>query len=192
MDKFLIKTTKSKSVNSTNSDSVIQADSEATIAKNLSTNTSGQSGIIPEQLIDFVESSKQANTDEISLDKIPTDLANKNEDPKQPKLPFYPVTKSQVGTKGEHNRSFNYDWFSLYPTLEYSVKLDAVFCFCCRHFTQSSNAEDCFIKNGFKNWKKFHEKFRAHIDTFSHVKIRFLIGSITNKAKVKMAIFWNK
>ena len=108
----------------------------------------------------------EANTNEISIDKIPTDLANKNEDPKQPKLPFYPVTKSQE--KGAHSRSFNYDWFSQYPTLEYSVLLDAVFCFCCRHFTQSSNAEDCFTKNGFKNWKKFHERFRAHIDSISH------------------------
>ena len=91
MEKFLIKTTKSKSVKSANSHSEIQAGSEATIAKDLSTNTSG---IIPEALNASVESSNinisinQANTDEFSMDKVPTDLANKNEEPKQPKLPY--------------------------------------------------------------------------------------------------------
>ena len=54
MEKFLIKTTKSKSVKSANSHSKIQAGSEATIAKDLSTNTSG---IIPEALNASVESS---------------------------------------------------------------------------------------------------------------------------------------
>lgn len=49
MEKFLIKSTKSKSVKSAKSDSENQASSEATIPKNLSTNTTG---IIHEELID--------------------------------------------------------------------------------------------------------------------------------------------
>ena len=31
-------------------------------------------------------------------------------------------------------RSFNPDWFKLYPWLEYSVSKDAAFCYACRLF----------------------------------------------------------
>jgi len=45
------------------------------------------------------------------------------------------------------------------PWLEYSVKLDAVFCFYCRMFSTSTgntnfNSDAIFVETGFRNWKK--------------------------------------
>ena len=36
-------------------------------------------------------------------------------------------------------RSFTQDWYSTFNWIEYSVSLDAAFCFSCRHFTQKSS-----------------------------------------------------
>uniref|UniRef100_A0A1X7V7J3 TTF-type domain-containing protein n=1 Tax=Amphimedon queenslandica TaxID=400682 RepID=A0A1X7V7J3_AMPQE len=61
------------------------------------------------------------------------------------------------GTSEEAARSFNPDWFKLYPWLEYSVSKDAVFCYACRLFGAASihlsRPERAFTTTGFRDWK---------------------------------------
>ena len=75
--------------------------------------------------------------------------------PTQPMLAEVPK-KFQAGFK----RSFNREWYETYTWIEYSTKMDAAFCFPCRHFvtTQSGkNYDPCFTKTGFS---KLEEGFR--------------------------------
>lgn len=80
------------------------------------------------------------------------------------KGPFQPVQKSFPRTS---SRSFQAKWYSEFPFLEYSIKEDKVFCFHCRFFatenaTSKGHSNVTFVSEGFKNWKKGTEKFRAH------------------------------
>ena len=59
---------------------------------------------------------------------------------------------------GNRTRSFNPGWYGSYEWLDYSVRLNACFCYPCRlfgsHCSQfSSRPEPAFTVNGFKNWK---------------------------------------
>ena len=61
-------------------------------------------------------------------------------------------------TIGNRTRSFNPAWYGTYEWLEYSVRLNACFCYPCRLFGSqggqfSSRPEPAFTVNGFKNWK---------------------------------------
>lgn len=62
-------------------------------------------------------------------------------------------------------RSFQVDWYKTYPWIEYSIKLDAAFCFPCRIYLnyekEAKYIEDPFIKTGFKTWKKALEENRG-------------------------------
>lgn len=49
-------------------------------------------------------------------------------------------------------RSFQLQWFSKYDWLEYSVSLDAAFCYHCRQFGETSK-DPTFTLNGYKAWK---------------------------------------
>ena len=58
-----------------------------------------------------------------------TDLSHSADDsPSQPKVAF---PSTVVGSK---KRSFNSSWYQRYPWLEYSMDMDAAFCFACRFF----------------------------------------------------------
>ena len=54
-------------------------------------------------------------------------------------------------------RSFNPDWYRLYPWLEYSIRKDATFCYPCRLFGTYSvhitRPEKAFTFIGFHDWK---------------------------------------
>ena len=52
-------------------------------------------------------------------------------------------------------RSFRSAWFQQYAWLEYSVLLNAIFCFACRHFG-TRVGEPSYTLGGFQNWKKAH------------------------------------
>ena len=80
----------------------------------------------------------------------PSDLAlTSNEAPTQPKIHF-PTRSFGAGRV----RSFNPQWYRIYPWLEYSVERDAAFCYPCRMFRMgSSRSEDAFTVTGFRNWK---------------------------------------
>ena len=48
-----------------------------------------------------------------------------------------------------------------------------MFCFACRHFALPAygNADDAFIKTGFRRWKKVHEKdgvIQKHMNSQCH------------------------
>lgn len=54
---------------------------------------------------------------------------------------------------GKSSRSFQSHWYAQFDWLEYSIEKDAVFCFPCRFFTLSQNADSAFISHGFRDWK---------------------------------------
>jgi hypothetical protein len=92
------------------------------------------------------------------------DLGLKYQGPMQPKLDRYPSSQ-----QGQQNRAFNSSWFFDFPFIEYSVGLDAVFCFPCRIFSSGTGySEDGFRVTGVRNWKKFREKTAAHSATDEH------------------------
>ncbi|KAL0968294.1 hypothetical protein UPYG_G00264930 [Umbra pygmaea] len=87
-----------------------------------------------------------------AVDDIGTDR------PVQILLTQYPVTV--YSGKG---RSFVDKWFHNREWLEYSVKADAAFCFCCRMFsvTRKSGTLDAFASVGYRNWKHAMAKDRG-------------------------------
>ena len=53
--------------------------------------------------------------------------------------------------------------------MEYSVQRDAVYCFVCQFFPSPSDyAEETFVKEGFRNWKKTKEKIERHVKSEAH------------------------
>lgn len=72
-------------------------------------------------------------------------------------------------------RRFQPSWIKRFPWIEYSIKLDAVFCYCCRQFpttSTSKNPDETFMNGGFKKWKVALETgkgFSKHQHTEYHV-----------------------
>ena len=84
--------------------------------------------------------------------RVPVDIASSpNESPRQPKIKF-PLRSFGKGRQ----RGFNVMWYKSFPWLEYSVSLDAAFCYPCRLFkcgNGEGRAEEAFTRCGFRNWK---------------------------------------
>ena len=63
-------------------------------------------------------------------------------------------------------RRFIPKWFKDYANwLEYSIQKDAAFCLCCylyRSIIGDQASNDCFVSDGFQNWKK-KERFDIHV-----------------------------
>lgn len=93
------------------------------------------------------------------------DLGTLQTGPRQPILEKYPLTK--VGTQ---NRSFSSKYFRQYSWVEYSVHVDAVFCFCCRLFGKEETIEPVFTTTGFRTWKKTTEKLSKHSEGKTHIQ----------------------
>ena len=90
-------------------------------------------------------------------DSAPADISQSaSENPIQVRLKEYP--RHSEGKS--HARSFVGAWFDKYEWAEYSKERDAMFCFACRHFAPPTygNADEAFIKSGFRRWKKAHGK----------------------------------
>ncbi|KAL2077521.1 hypothetical protein ACEWY4_027025 [Coilia grayii] len=112
----------------------------------------------------------QPNEDSVSsvdpaADTIMHELNNSA--PSQPILKVYPKRTFSQGF-----RSFNSNWYQSRPWLEYSVNLDACFCFPCRQFAGVNNKDVVFTKTGYCNWKAALEKgkgFQKHEASHSHV-----------------------
>ncbi|KAL1439207.1 hypothetical protein MTO96_001303 [Rhipicephalus appendiculatus] len=81
----------------------------------------------------------------------------KTEKPTQPILNPFPSKKY-----GKLSRSFNSDWYRLFPWLEYSAQADAAFCYPCRMFSTGANEKSAFVndKHIQTRWKSFGDKFR--------------------------------
>ncbi|KAL3204486.1 hypothetical protein MRX96_011495 [Rhipicephalus microplus] len=79
----------------------------------------------------------------------------KTEQPTQPILNPFPSKKY-----GKLSRSFNSNWYHLFPWLEYSAQADAAFCYPCRMFLTGDNEKSAFVNGGYSNWEKFPRKRR--------------------------------
>ncbi|KAK9181534.1 hypothetical protein WN944_024671 [Citrus x changshan-huyou] len=84
--------------------------------------------------------------------------------------PYQPV-RSKNPQFGDHGRSFQSSWYSLFPTwLEYSIANDAAFCLPCFLFNKPSGHKGAkaFTVDGFRTWGKVRGKkcaFLNHVGT---------------------------
>lgn len=131
--------------------------------------TTGTASVALEQRPSSPSSQRTVVVDDLGTDR-----------PVQTLLNQYPVTI--YNGKG---RSFVGKWFHNREWLEYSVKADAAFCFCCRMFKNTrksgSSASDAFASVGYSNWKQAmakdrgfhqHETSKDHIVCFTMWKER--------------------
>ncbi|XP_035841512.1 zinc finger MYM-type protein 1-like [Helianthus annuus] len=139
-----------------------------------------------------VSSSSSNNRMRIDLEDLPWDPAERkpilsydvnqrdeirraylNKGPCQPQGHVFP--KRDIGGR---MRQFNPDWFKEFGCwLEYSVKLDAVFCLVCYLFKESGQ-KDAFVTDGYNGWNK---KDRLGI----HVGVPF---NLSQKHKIEYRI----
>jgi len=85
--------------------------------------------------------------------------------------PIQPIINFPRRKICEKQRSFQSSWYKVYPWIEYSVQLDAIFCFFCRHFTSSISREkhqNVLIATGYNNWKNISGMAKKHNSADSH------------------------
>lgn len=90
--------------------------------------------------------------------RAPSDLSEKHQPPHKPDI-LFPIT---------NKRKFASHWYKQFPWLEYSAKVDSVFCKPCRFFTKNSKADDAFTHTGFNKWKNIGEKCTKHSESATH------------------------
>ena len=145
-------------------------DSESTSAS--CTSTTSSSTTFSHTITDTNDTvvSESQCTSNIIPAEIPADVAA---GPHQP--PVQPVVNFPSRTFGSKKRSFNCEWYKLYPWLEYSKVKDAAYCYPCRFSTISGSGRSdvAFTHNGFHDWKhalgkkgslQKHDKCRSHMD----------------------------
>lgn len=72
---------------------------------------------------------------------------------------------------GKDQRSFQLQWFTRYDWLEYSVSLDAAFCYNCRQFGEMSK-DSTFTFNGYRAWRSAltdKRGFSKHSTSIGHM-----------------------
>lgn len=103
----------------------------------------------------------------------PADISlTPSDSPTQPVLREYPTVLDRNGDK----RSFLAAWFGQHSWLEYSQTENAAFCFACRHFCHSDKAEETFVRKGFQNWKKAHNRDKG---LTGHQKAELHVAAMT-------------
>ncbi|CAF4697733.1 unnamed protein product, partial [Rotaria socialis] len=86
-------------------------------------------------------------------------------------------TKQSRGVAIKKNKqcSFTSNWYKDFPYLEYSIKKNAVFCFCCRLFGFGPGSEKCqaaWSSTGVSVWSKMtgqDGKLVKHFKSISHI-----------------------
>lgn len=91
----------------------------------------------------------------------PSDIAQEQQQP-----PVQPEMDFRKSCFGKAQRSFQRRWYELHPWLEYSVSLDAAFCYACRLF--HNNAEVTFTSSGYRDWKHALGVFKIHCNSKTH------------------------
>ncbi|XP_053374024.1 zinc finger MYM-type protein 1-like [Mercenaria mercenaria] len=81
--------------------------------------------------------------------------------------------KRSFGKKNPELRSFNPQWFSVFPWIHYDESKDLAFCFICMSAMKegkiaNSKAESAFVSAGFCNWKDATTKYRKHQQSECH------------------------
>ena len=82
-----------------------------------------------------------------------------NERPYQPLLTKFPDNESLKQRKRQCR--FTKKWYQEYPLIEYSPVTNAVYCFCCRLFSDgpdSGQQEDAWSTAGIRRWDKMKGK----------------------------------
>jgi len=109
-------------------------------------------------------SAAEASSSEISSEVTSSsNVTISHDSPNQPRN----VEFTKSGKIG-HERSFQANWFDLYPWLHYDEELQAAFCFTCVKAaetnslsTQTLSQGDAFLRKGYQNWKHALEKARG-------------------------------
>ena len=75
--------------------------------------------------------------------------------------------------QGNKWRQFSPEWYRVYPWLVLCVTTLKAFCHCCRYCYQKGMLLDkytdaAFVREGFDNWKRGHERFQRHAQSHSH------------------------
>ncbi|CAI6377654.1 unnamed protein product [Macrosiphum euphorbiae] len=125
--------------------------------KNKSENTANNVNDFSELTSTCGISSTSGTLDELSdcNNTFTLDLGDLNSGPMRPILKAYP--KTQFGLQ---KRAFSSAYYQNHDWLEYSLEKDAIFCYACRLFSNSSgHNEETFTTLGFKNWKKASRLF---------------------------------
>ena len=94
--------------------------------------------------------------------------------PPAPNQPTTIVFPARHFLKETCKRSCKAAWFAKWPWLHYDEEHDDVLCFSCaqaekRQLTRDlSSRDNCFISDGFSNWKKATECFQKHEKSCAH------------------------
>lgn len=128
---------------------------------------------------------KAAKATEVT-DAAATDMAQPSDLGKLDGLPVQPVRPTYCPRMfGSRLRDFKSAWFAGRDWLEFSIRGNAAFCYCCRHFAVSSDKMDQrFIQGGYTNWKAALDSgkgFSKHAASVSHVQAM----SIWNDRKLR-------
>ena len=93
--------------------------------------TSRSSNNVETSEFDLMETGEQ---DKNTCQTFPDDLSkSEKNDPTQPKLSVYPWRF--YGSDKTMKRRFQTSFYSEFPWIEYSIKQDAAYCFCCRLYS---------------------------------------------------------
>lgn len=104
--------------------------------------------------------------------------------PNQPTTIVFPVRRF---SKETFTRSCKAAWFTKWPWLHYDAERDDVLCFSCaqaekRQLTRDlSSRDNCFISDGFTNWKKASESFSKHEKSCAHKEAAAKLIAVKDK-----------
>ena len=89
---------------------------------------------------------------------------------------------------GNRDRSFTCIWFAKYNWVEYSIKMDSVFCFVCYLFREKKykgKGSDKFIVDGWRNWNVGDKSLLKHCRSEAHKEAHEkYIGYLTPAAAI--------
>ena len=127
-----------------------------------------------------------------------TDLSISAADLGDPAVTVAPIYTSQKPFQPHVNfpltdgRKFNADWYKIYVWLEYSIKLDAMFCFPCRYFNKTfkkNKNNEKYREKGVRDWKNAARNLKNHDKSDSHkCCYSFWISRITNNNTIACKI----
>jgi hypothetical protein len=119
----------------------------------------------------------------VSISDSETNIFEQDLKPSQPMLKKYTLTQF-----GNQQRSFNCQWYKIYPWLEYNIQRDAAFCHICRVMSvtsrSTSKVEQTFISEGFRKWAKAKERFMRHEDSDFHQECSLKMQSLKSGSNV--------
>ena len=101
--------------------------------------------------------------------------------PFQPSISYAMLSKKQQGKRTRH---FKISWYKSYKWLHYCTSQHKVLCFFCRKACKlkliscNKRRQDAFVSLGFKNWKKYIEKFKEHEKSQMHVESCFKLNAL--------------